>query len=512
MKKRRKMSVVRHFSRSQFSYWPFSGTDGCFVKPSKGIVAYPVPPGPRGLPIVGYLPFLRTNLHEQFTELVHQYGPIYQLWLGQKRCVVLSSPSLTKEVVRDQDMVFSNRDMHIAALVFTNGGLDIAWAPQGSYWRTMRKVFVRDMMSNSSLEASYNIRKDEVLKAIREVHSKIGTPVDIAEINFLTEMNVIMNMLWGSTVDSQKAQGVGIELQAVISKIIELLTTLNMSDFFPVIARFDIQGVAREMERLRVWVERILDSIIDARTKMSTSERAEAFKNKQKKDFLQILLELKEQEDTGITITMEHIKAFFMDIVTAGTDTSATIVEWVMAEIMHKPEVMKKVQEELSDVIGTNNTVEEPHLPKLHYLDAVVKETFRLHPPLPFLLPKRPDKSCIVGGYTIPKDTRVLLNVWAMQRDPEVWDSPLEFKPERFLGEASKWDYNGNNFQYLPFGSGRRVCAGLPLAEKMIMHFLASLLHSFNWSLPEGEEVDLSETFGIVMKKKTPLVAIPTQR
>ena len=99
-----------------------------------------------------------------------------------------------------------------------------------------------------------------------------------------------------------------------------------------------------------------------------------------------------------------------------------------------------------------------------------------------------------------------------MQRDPEVWDSPLEFKPERFLGEASIWDYNGNNFQYLPFGSGRRVCASLPLAEKMIMYFLASLLHSFDWHLPEGEELDLSEKFGIVVKKRTPLIAIPTQR
>ncbi|PSS09755.1 Flavonoid 3',5'-hydroxylase [Actinidia chinensis var. chinensis] len=419
-----------------------------FMKSSKGIGSHPVPPGPRGLPIVRYLPFLDTNLHEQFTELAHQYGPIYKLWLGQKLCVVMNSPSLAKE-------------------------------------RTMRKVFVRDTMSNSSLEASYNLRKDEVLKTIREVHSKIGTPMDIAEITFLTQMNVIMNMVWGSTIDIHKAHGV----------------------------RTEFRGVAREMERLRIWVDRILDSIIDAQTKMSMVERAEAFKIKGKEDFLQLLLALKEQEDTGISFTLEQIKALLIDIVVGGTDTSATMVEWAMAEIMHNPEIMKKVQEELSDVIGTNNIVEESHLPKLHYLDALIKETFRLHPALPLLVPKRTDRPCVVGGYTIPpKNTRVFLNVWAMHRDPEVWDSPLEFKPKRFLGEASKCDYNGNNFQYLPFGSGRRICAGLPLAEKMVMYFLASLLHSFNWRSPEGEELDLSETFGIVMKKKTPLVAIPTQR
>ncbi|GFS34280.1 hypothetical protein Acr_00g0033140 [Actinidia rufa] len=254
-----------------------------FVRSSKGIGSHPVPPGPRGLPIVGYLPFLSTNLHEQFTELAHQYGPIYKLWLGQKLCVVLNSPSLAKEVVRDQDKVFSNRDPPVLALVATYGGLDIACAPHGSYWRAMRKVFVRDMMSNSSLDATYNLRKDEVSKAIREVHSKIGTPVNIAEITFLTEMDVITNMLWGSTVDIQNDHGVlGTEFRA---------------------------GVAREMERLRIWVDRILDSIIDARMKMSTVEIAEAFNKKGKKDFLQILLELKGQEETGATMTLEQIKA-----------------------------------------------------------------------------------------------------------------------------------------------------------------------------------------------------------
>lgn len=183
-----------------------------------------------------------------------------------------------------------------------------------------------------------------------------------------------------------------------------------------------------------------------------------------------------------------------------------------MAELLHKPEVMKKVQKELSDIVGLNNVVEESHMPKLHYLASVLKETHRLHPAVPLLIPKRPMQSSIVGGYTVPKDTRVFLNVWAMHRDPEVWNDPSEFKPERFLSDSSKWDYSGNNFQFLPFGSGRRMCAGIPLAEKLVMHVVASLLHSFNWKLPEGEELDLSEQFGVVLKKSTPLIAIPTER
>ncbi|KAL0446050.1 UNVERIFIED_CONTAM: cytochrome [Sesamum latifolium] len=163
---------------------------------------------------------------------------------------------------------------------------------------------------------------------------------------------------------------------------------------------------------------------------------------------------------------------------------------------------MKKVQEELTDVIGENNVAEESHITKLHYLDAVVKETFRLHPPLPLLVPRFPSQSCVVGGYMIPKHSQVFLNMWSISMDPQVWENPSEFRPDRFLNNTGNLDYMGNNVQYLPFGSGRRVCPGLPLAEKMVMYLLATLLHSFEWRLPEGETIDLSEKFGIVMRKK----------
>ena len=195
-----------------------------------------------------------------------------------------------------------------------------------------------------------------------------------------------------------------------------------------------------------------------------------------------------------------------------GTDTTATMAEWVMTEVLHDREIMEKVQKELEDVIGINNTVEEIHLPKLRYLDAVVKETFRLHPALPLLVPKRPSQSCTVVGFTVPKDTRVFVNAWQIHRDPELWDNPLEFKPERILATPSKWDYSGNNFQYIPFGSGRRICAGIPLAEKMLMYIAASLLHSYDWKSTKSKEADLSEKFGIVMRKSTPLLAIPTKK
>ncbi|KAJ0802837.1 putative cytochrome P450 [Helianthus annuus] len=188
------------------------------------------------------------------------------------------------------------------------------------------------------------------------------------------------------------------------------------------------------------------------------------------------------------------------DIILAATDTTSTMVEWVMAEILNNPVVMRKVQDELTQVIGTTNIVEESHLHKLTYLDGVIKETFRLHPPLPLLIQRCPDESCKVGGYTIPKDTVVYINVWAIHRDPKNWSNPLEYKPERFIN--GKWDYNGNNVKFLPFGSGRRICPGIPLGDKMLTYMLASLLNSFEWNLPKDEEFETSDEFGFVTKKK----------
>ncbi|XP_051130126.1 cytochrome P450 76C2-like [Andrographis paniculata] len=184
------------------------------------------------------------------------------------------------------------------------------------------------------------------------------------------------------------------------------------------------------------------------------------------------------------------------------TDTSTTMIEWAMAELMNNPTVMENAQKELSKVVGLDNIVEEHHLPELKYLDAVLKETLRPHPAAPFLVPRSPSQSSIVGGYTIPKNTMVFINVAYIQKDPRFWDSPQEFKPERFLG--SECDFSGNNFHYLPFGLGRRVCAGLPLAEKMLMYFLASLVHSFDWKLPNDQKLDMSEAFGIVLRKRFP--------
>ncbi|WCJ26021.1 cytochrome P450 family 706 subfamily A polypeptide 1 [Euphorbia peplus] len=184
-----------------------------------------------------------------------------------------------------------------------------------------------------------------------------------------------------------------------------------------------------------------------------------------------------------------------------------------MTEIMLNEEVKMKVYTELDDVVGIDNELEESHLRKLKYLDATLKEAIRLHATVPLLVPHLSSESSEVGGYTIPKGTTVFINVYTIHRDSLYWENALEFRPERFLNnDGGNFDYLGNNFEYLPFGSGWRVCAGIPLAERGLMYTLGSMLHSFEWKSPQGVELELSDKFGIILKKMKPLMLISKPR
>ncbi|KVH91906.1 cytochrome P450 76C1-like [Cynara cardunculus var. scolymus] len=462
----------------------------------------PLPPGPYGLPLLGYLPFLNPNLHETFTQMSHKYGPIFSLRLGTKLHVVLNNIDLIKVVTRELDQTFANRNPHLTARAISYGGLGVSFSNH-KHWVDMRRLLVSQVLSNTNIDASRVLRTREVRKTVKDVYGRIGTKIDINKVAYDTEMKVVTSMLWGSSKGSDDSSDVGDGFQQVTDKIMELLAAPNISDLIPMLKRFDLQGKQRDMEKQREQVDKVFDHIIRGRINANSSKM-----EKDGKDFLQILLD--EMDDPTSIVDINEIKALLINILVAATDTASTMVEWVMAHILYKPKLLAKIQGELTEVIGMNNVVEESHLSKLTYLDAVIKETFRLLPPAPLFLPRCPSETCTVGGYTVPKGTIVIMNAWAIQRDPENWTDPLEFIPERFLKE--KWDYKGNNLKFFPFGAGRRICPGALLGEKMLMYIVASFFHSFEWRLPEEEDFDLSEEFGIVIKKKKPLIAIPSPR
>lgn len=215
----------------------------------------------------------------------------------------------------------------------------------------------------------------------------------------------------------------------------------------------------------------------------------------------------------AIKLTRDNIKAIIMDVMFGGTETVASAIEWAMSELMRSPEDMKRVQQELADVIGLTRRVDESDLDKLPFFRCCIKETLRLHPPIPLLLHETSEEA-VVGGYRIPKRARVMINAWAIGRDANSWSDPETFKPSRFMDEGVP-DFKGGNFEFIPFGSGRRSCPGMQLGLYALEMCVANLLHCFTWELPNGmkpSELDMSDIFGLTAPRASRLVAVPSSR
>uniref|UniRef100_A0ACD6ALJ1 Uncharacterized protein n=1 Tax=Avena sativa TaxID=4498 RepID=A0ACD6ALJ1_AVESA len=480
-----------------------------------------LPPGPKGLPLLGSLLSLDPDLHTYFAGLAAQYGPIFSIRLGSKLGIVITSPALAREVLRENDLVFSNRDIPDAARSISyGGGQNIVWNPVGPTWRLLRRVCVREMLSPAGLENVYGLRRREFRATLAHMHAMAtaGKPVDVGAQLFLTTMNVITGTLWGGNIGTESERtAVGKEFRELVAEITEMLGAPNVSDFFPALTRFDLQGIRKKSDVLKAQFDDIFGRIIEQRVK---TDQAGADTSD---DFLEYMLKMeKEGGDGKAAFTMTNVKALLMDMVVGGTETTSNTVEWAMAEMLQNRSILRKVQEELDAVVGIDGVVEESHLPQLHYLQLVVKETLRLHPALPLMVPHCPSEDTTVGGYRVPAGSRVFVNAWAIMRDPTAWKDPAKFIPERFAashgkgddgeGGGRKVDFTGSELDYVPFGSGRRICAGIAMAERMTAYSIAMLLQGFDWELPEGAVLDLTEKFGIVMKKATPLVAVPTPR
>lgn len=199
----------------------------------------------------------------------------------------------------------------------------------------------------------------------------------------------------------------------------------------------------------------------------------------------------------------------FQDMFIAGTDTSSATLSWTMTQLMKNPSKMKKLQQELREIIGNKGKVEEADLHRLTYLKLVIKEVLRLHPPAPLLVPRETIEKCTIKGYEVPSNTRVLINAKAIGLDPNSWENPNEFRPERFID--NNVDFRGQDFSLVPFGVGRRSCPGISFALVVVELALANLLYCFDWEFPFGvkkEDLDLEEAVGITVHRKNPLYLV----
>lgn len=230
------------------------------------------------------------------------------------------------------------------------------------------------------------------------------------------------------------------------------------------------------------------------------------------KDFVDVLLDVNETDgEAGVRLDTTEIKAIILDMFAAGTDTTSTAIEWAIAELITHPDDMQKLQDEIRATVGAAGRVTEDHLDKLRYLNAVVKETLRLHPPIPLLVPREPPNDAEILGYHVLARTRVIINAWAIGHDPATWERAEEFLPERFLLDKAHVDYRGQDFGLVPFGAGRRGCPGIEFAAPTVKMALASLLYHFDWETAGGTSLDMRERNGLSVHLKSglPLVAKP---
>ncbi|PWA68952.1 hypothetical protein CTI12_AA303030 [Artemisia annua] len=267
----------------------------------------PLPPGPRSLPLMGNLLSLDPELHVYFASLAKVHGPIARLWLGKKLGVLITSPELAREVLKLHDTTFANRDVPVAAVEGTYGGNDIVWSPYGDQWRMLRKICIREMLSSKTLDSVYSLRRREVKNTVKYLYNHVGQPVNIGEQMFLTVLNVITGMMWGGTVKAEDRVTLGADFRQVVNEIVGYLGIPNLSDFYPGLALFDLQGVQKNMKVLAKKLDGIFESMIDQRRKMGSDD--------ENKDFLQFLLKLKDEGgDYKTPFTIAHLKSLLMVI------------------------------------------------------------------------------------------------------------------------------------------------------------------------------------------------------
>ncbi|XP_058217685.1 cytochrome P450 CYP71D312-like [Rhododendron vialii] len=467
-------------------------------------------PGPWKLPLIGSvhhfaIPHLSGTLpHHSLRNLARKYGALMHLQLGENSTIVVSSYQLAEEVLRTRDPAFANRQEVLAAKIMTYNYVDIVFSPYGKYWRQMRTSSTLGLLSRQKVHYFRSIRQDEVSRLIQSIKSSLDSPINLTKKIFSLTNDITFRAAFGKRCENKDA------LIPLIEEAIELSGGLDVSDLFPSLKVLHFLSRKRpKLQRLHLEMNEILENIIDEHEEyLESSEGGDGEAGEE--DLVDELLGLKQRGDLQFPMTNNNIKAVILDIFFAGTETSSATVEWAMSEMVRNRRVMEKAQAELRQALKGKKSIDESHIQGLEYLKRVIKETLRLHPPVPLLLRECREQTEI-NGYLIPIKTEVIVNAWAIGRDPGYWKDAESFSPERF--DNSSFDFTVNKHKYVPFGAGKRMCPGIFFGLANIELPLAQLLYHFDWKLRAGkpEDLDMTETFGAATRRRSNLHLIPTR-
>ncbi|KAH0688523.1 hypothetical protein KY284_019076 [Solanum tuberosum] len=463
-----------------------------------------LPPSPTKLPIIGNLHQLGSLPHRSLHKLSKKYGPLMLLHLGSKPVLVASSVEAAREIMKTHDLVCSSRPKSSLADKLFYGSRDVGFSPYGEYWRQIKSIVVLHLLSNRRVQSYRDIRQEETSNMIDKIRQECGSSSSVIDLRdhfcFLT-CNIISRVALGRKYDEGES---GMNAKVTLDELAELFGTFNIGDYIPRLEWVNkLTGLDTKVEKVAKSLDTFLECVIEEH--IIKNNKGE-YSTGEAKDFVDVLLEVQNGKETGFPLQRDSLKAIILDIFAAGTDTTYTALEWIMTELLRHPRAMEKLQNEVRRLAQGKAEVTEDDLGNMQYLKAVIKETFRLHPPDPLLVPRESTEDIKLLGYHVPAKTQVIIDAWTIGRDPLSWENPEDYLPERFLD--SNIDLKGLNFELIPFGAGRRGCPGIAFAIVVIELALARLVHKFNFSLPE--ELDMTEASGVTIRRKSPLLAVPT--
>nr|CAB3494052.1 unnamed protein product [Digitaria exilis] len=480
-----------------------------------------LPPGPWQLPLIGSLHHLLLSrhgdlIHRTLRDLSRRHGDLMLLRLGSVPTLVVSSAEAAKEVTRTHDAAFASRHLTPTLAVFSVGGRDVLFSPYGELWRQLRRVCVLELLSARRVRSLRRVREEEAAALLRSVAASCSAASGAAVVDVGERICRAMNdTVVRSAIGGRCARRD--EFLRELHRAVVLTSGFNLADLYPSspVARW-LSPALREAQRCNRAVRDIMAEIIREQQSSAAAGHEDDDDN-----LLAVLLRLQRDGDAQCPLTTEIISTVVLEIFAAGSETSSTTLEWALCELTRNPRVMRKAQDEVREAFKGQHRVTEPDTETLRYLPLVVKETLRLHVPVPFLLPRECREPTRVMGHDVPKGTKVLVNAWAIARDGQYWDCPDEFRPERFetagsgdIGDGGV-DFKGGDFEYIPFGAGRRMCPGAAMGVANMALALAGLLYHFDWEVPDVEEGGgdgVGEAFGITVKRKSKLVLRATQR
>ncbi|MCO5584501.1 hypothetical protein L7F22_038429 [Adiantum nelumboides] len=448
-----------------------------------------LPPGPVAVPVFGNWLQVGDDLnHENLSQFAKKYGEIFLLRMGQRNLVVVSSPELAKEVLHTQGVEFGSRTRNVVFDIFTGKGQDMVFTVYGDHWRKMRRIMTVPFFTNKVVQQSRVHWEEEINYAIEDLKTKPGaatTGVVVRQRLQMLMYNNMYRMMFNRRFERED-DPLFVELKRLNGERSRLAQSFeyNYGDFIPILRPC-----------LRKYLE-LCQKVKDERLRLFNKYFIEEHKklisvkppSNDEKCAIDHMLDAQKNGE----ITEDNVLYIVENINVAAIETTLWSIEWGLAELVNHPNIQSKIRDELNTVLGTGVPITEPDVSQLPYLHAVVKETMRLHMAIPLLVPHMNLHQAKLGGYDIPAESKILVNAWYLANNPECWEKPEVFNPERFLG-ADKIEANGNDFRFLPFGVGRRSCPGIILAIPIVSLVLGRLVQSFELLPPPGQsKVDVT--------------------